>query len=163
MIATFRPSNFPLCLRIVYASSNACVGCSCAPSPALTTEAFECLAIWCGTPGQACRITMQSGDIASRVLAVSTRVSPFETLLSEPDMLITSAESRLPATSNEVLVRVDASKNRLITVFPRSFSTFFTGPRASSSNDSAESRIARMSSLERSSMPSKSCFCAIVD
>ena len=33
------PRARPLCLRIVEQSSSACVGCSCAPSPALTTPA----------------------------------------------------------------------------------------------------------------------------
>ena len=35
-------------------------------------------------------------------------------------MFITSAPSRLPASSNEDCVRVEASKNRLISVRPRS-------------------------------------------
>ena len=35
-------------------------------------------------------------------------------------MFITSAPSRLPASSNEACVRVEASKNRLISVRPRS-------------------------------------------
>ena len=35
-------------------------------------------------------------------------------------MFITSAPSRLPASSNEAWVRVEASKNRLISVRPRS-------------------------------------------
>ena len=34
-IATFSPAMRPLCWRIVKASSSACVGCSCMPSPAL--------------------------------------------------------------------------------------------------------------------------------
>ena len=34
-IATFSPASRPLCSRIVKASSSACVGCSCMPSPAL--------------------------------------------------------------------------------------------------------------------------------
>ena len=34
-MATFSPFNVPLCRRIVNASSRACVGCSCMPSPAL--------------------------------------------------------------------------------------------------------------------------------
>ena len=34
-IATCRPASRPLCSRIVKASSSACVGCSCIPSPAL--------------------------------------------------------------------------------------------------------------------------------
>ena len=38
----------------------------------------------------------------------------------ETDMLITSAPRRLPASSNEVRVRVEDSKNRFINVLPRS-------------------------------------------
>ena len=37
----------------------------------------------------------------------------------ETDMLITSAQRRLPASSNEVRVRVESSKNRLMRVRPR--------------------------------------------
>jgi hypothetical protein len=40
-------------------------------------------------------------------------------------MFITSAPSRLPASSNEAWVRVEASKNRLISVRPRSEARFF--------------------------------------
>ena len=40
-IATFRPSSRPFRWRMVSASSRACVGCSCAPSPALTTAALQ--------------------------------------------------------------------------------------------------------------------------
>ena len=40
-------------------------------------------------------------------------------------MLTTSADSRLPAISNEVRVRVDASKKRLMMVFPRKRGDFF--------------------------------------
>ena len=41
-------------------------------------------------------------------------------------MFITSAPSRLPASSNEDCVRVEASKNRLIWVRPRSVDRFFS-------------------------------------
>ncbi len=47
--------------------------------------------------------------MAFKVIAVSISVSPFLTELVATDMLITSAPSRLPANSNEVRVRVDAS------------------------------------------------------
>jgi hypothetical protein len=36
------------------------------------------------------------------------------------DMFITSAPSRFPASSNDAWVRVETSKNRLISVRPRS-------------------------------------------
>ena len=48
--------------------------------------------------------------MASSVLAVSISVSPLETLLVEAVTLMTSAESRLPAISKEVRVRVEAEE-----------------------------------------------------
>jgi hypothetical protein len=56
-------------------------------------------------------------------------------------MFTTSADKRLPASSNEVRVRVDASKNMLIRVLPRSVGTLRTGRRDTSMNSSAASRI----------------------
>jgi hypothetical protein len=50
-----------------------------------------------------------SACMASSVLTVSRSVSPFDVLLAEPLMFTTSAPRRLPASSNEVRVRVDAS------------------------------------------------------
>ena len=47
-------------------------------------------------------------------------------------MFMTSAPSRLPASSNEDWVRVEASKNRLIWVRPRSEVRFFSIWRLSS-------------------------------
>src|SRR5262249_15600181 len=90
-------------------------------------EAFVSFASVCGAPEEECRMTTQSAAIASRVLAVSISVSPFETLLVEEEMLITSADNRFPAISKDVRVRVDASKNRLITVLPRRVGTFLIG------------------------------------
>ena len=58
--------------------------------------------------------------MALSVIAVSTTVSPFFTDEEATDMFITSAPSRLPASSNEDCVRVEASKKRLISVRPRS-------------------------------------------
>ena len=57
--------------------------------------------------------------MALRVEAVSSSVSPLFTLLVETDMLMTSAPKRLPASSKEVRVRVESSKNRLMRVRPR--------------------------------------------
>ena len=69
-------------------------------------------------------MTMQSGAIASRLRAVSSRVSPFETLEVDTLILTASADKRLAAISNEVRVRVEGSKKRLITVRPRRAGTF---------------------------------------
>ncbi len=41
-------------------------------------------------------------------------------------MFMTSAPSRLPASSNDAWVRVETSKNRLIWVRPRSEARFFS-------------------------------------
>ena len=81
----------------------------------------------CGAPDAECRITTQSAAIASSVLAVSISVSPFDTLLVEEEIFTTSADNRFPAISKEVRVRVEASKNKLMTVLPRSVGTFLMG------------------------------------
>ena len=64
--------------------------------------------------------------MALRVIAVSIRVSPLRIELACTAMLMTSAPSRLPATSNEVRVRVEFSKKQLMTVRPRSSDRFFS-------------------------------------
>ena len=78
-------------------------------------------------PDEAWRITIMSGDIASRLSAVSTSVSPLTTLDVATAMFSVSALSRFSAISNEVRVRVLGSKNRLTTVLPRSVGTFLIG------------------------------------
>ena len=50
-----------------------------------------------------------SGLIAAIVFAVSMKLSPFVVLEPPAEKLMTSAESHLPAISNEVRVRVDGS------------------------------------------------------
>ena len=62
------------------------------------------------------------GDLDDRLL---------DDLAPELEMLIASADSRLAAISNDVRVRVEFSKNRLITVRPRSEASFLTGSLAS--------------------------------
>ena len=57
--------------------------------------------------------------MAFRVIAVSISVSPLRIDETATAMLMTSAPSRLPATSNEVRVRVEFSKKQLISVRPR--------------------------------------------
>ena len=56
-------------------------------------------------------------------LAVATKQAKSE---SVDEKLTTSALKRLAASSNEVLVRVEASKKRLTTVLPLKAGTFFT-------------------------------------
>src|SRR6266581_4080887 len=94
--------------------------------------------------------------IASRFLAVSTRVSPFCTALPEAATFTVSAESRFSANSKEMRVRVDASKNRLTIVLPRSAGTFLMGRSDTSLKGSAVSRTRRIWSAERCSRPTRS-------
>ena len=62
-----------------------------------------------GAPEALWRTTTTSGLIASMFFAVSSRLSPFSALEPEAEKLITSADSHLPAISNEVRVRVEDS------------------------------------------------------
>ena len=64
-------------------------------------------------------MTTASAPMASSVRAVSFRLSPLETLDPLALKLMTSADSRLAAASNEMRVRVESSKNRFTTVRPR--------------------------------------------
>ena len=67
--------------RRVKASSSACEGCSCVPSPALTTAAAHVAGDQVRGPGAGCRMTMTlSAPIASMFRTVSSSVSPLETL-----------------------------------------------------------------------------------
>ena len=100
-------------------------------------------------------MTTTSGLIASMLRAVSSRVSPLVVELDEPEMLTASAERRLAAISNDVRVRVDASRNRFTTVFPRRVGTFLIGRWAISRKRSPRSRIVEMSALASPSIPSR--------
>src|SRR5690606_227475 len=134
------------------------VGCSCMPSPALMIRDRHTRASRWQAPDEECRRTMKSGDIASRLSAVSISVSPLTTLDVAIATLSVSALSRFSATSNDVRVRVLGSKNRLTTVRPRSAGTFLMGRCAISCIAAAVSRISRISSADRSAMPSR-CRC----
>ena len=70
--------------------------------------------------------------MAFKVPAVSSRVSPLFTEEEATDILITSAPSRLPASSKLVRVRVLSSKNRLMSVRPRNRSRWVLPERLSS-------------------------------
>ncbi len=91
--------------------------------------------------------------MAFSVTAVSIRVSPFCTDEVPTDMFITSAPSRLPASSKELWVRVEASKNRLIRVRPRRSSRFLSICRLSLAASSERSSSAVISARERPSIP----------
>ena len=69
-------------------------------------------------------------------------------------MLTTSALRRLPASSNDVRVRVEFSKNRLMTVLPRSVGAFLSGRRFISQKALAESSTCRARCASRPRIPS---------
>src|SRR4029078_4109934 len=155
-MATRSPLNGNPRSRIVYRSSNACVGCSCHPSPALITELFTPRASVSAAPADECLSTMISAFIASILRAVSSSVSPLTTLLEEGEKLITSALNRLAASSNDVRVLVLGSKNRFTTVRPRSAGTFLISRPVTSLNESAVCKISRISSTDRGAMLKRS-------
>ena len=83
---------------------------------------------------------------------------PAGTLLVDAAKFRMSALNRFSATSNEERVRVEGSKNRLMTVFPRKAGTFLTALAETSRNASAVSRIRLISSTESWSIPSRSLW-----
>ena len=104
-----RPSSPPELLRSVKTSSSACVGCSCLPSPALTTAASVQLVTIVAAPAHGVRTTIASGECAASVSTVSFSDSPFSTLEPDAAKFTTSALRRLAASSKLERVRVDAS------------------------------------------------------
>ena len=86
--------------------------------------------------------------MAFSVTAVSISVSPLAMDDERGLMLTTSAPNRLPASSKELWVRVEFSKNRFISVLPFSRSSFFEVCRFRLTNPSARSsRLATSTSL----------------
>ena len=79
---------------------------------------------------------------------MSTSVSPLVTLEPDAATFTVSADSRFSANSNEMRVRVEASKNRLTIVLPRSAGTFLIARSLISLNGSAVSRMRRIWSAE---------------
>ena len=138
---TLRPSREPSLSRSVSRSSSACVGCSHVPSPALITLDSIRSARKRAAPEPGCRTTTMSMRIASRFRAVSTSVSPLETLEPSEATFTVSADIRFSANSNEMRVRVEGSKKRLTTVMPRSVGTFLMVRSEISFNGSATSRM----------------------
>ena len=72
---------------------------------------------------------------------VSLSDSPLSTLEPEALRLMVSADSRLAASSNDELVRVEDSKKTVMTVRPRRVGTFFTSRRMMLWKPSAVSRM----------------------
>ena len=87
--------------------------------------------------------------------AVSFRLSPLATLEPLALKLITSADSRFAASSNEIRVLVEFSRNRFTTVRPRSAGTFLITRVPTSRNDSAVSRMRVTSAAVRSCIESR--------
>jgi len=114
------------------------------PSPALMTLERMRWPRNCAAPDAPWRMTTMSIRIASRLRAVSTNVSPFDTDEPAAATFTVSALSRFSANSNEMRVRVETSKKRLTMVFPRSAGTFLMGRSLTSLNGSAVSRIRRI-------------------
>ncbi|OIQ67932.1 hypothetical protein GALL_504850 [mine drainage metagenome] len=154
-IATFRPAMRPKARRMESASRRAWVGCSCWPSPALITEQVTFCDRRLAAPDEAWRITSKSGCMAFNVTAVSIRVSPLEIDEERGLMFTTSAPSRLPASSKELWVRVEFSKNRFIRVRPFRRSSFFEVWRLSDTKPSARSSSPATSTGLRSSTDRK--------
>ena len=154
-IATISPSMCPLWRRMVRASRRAWVGCSWLPSPALITEQSTFWASSSTAPAAWWRTTRISGRMAFSVTAVSIRVSPLDMDEVRVDMFITSAPSRFPASSKELCVLVEDSKNRLIRVRPRRSSRFLATWRLTPDACSARSSRPTISSRERPSIPSR--------
>ena len=82
------------------------------PSPALTTAPSiqPASASRCGAPDAPWRMTTASAPMACNVRAVSFNVSPLDTDDPLAEKLITSADRRFAAASNEIRVRVESSK-----------------------------------------------------
>src|SRR2546425_313707 len=147
------PSRVPSFSRRVRASSNAWVGCSCAPSPALITLARTARATARGAPAAGWRTTSTSAPIASRLRTVSWRDSPLVTLEASFWKLSTSAPSAWAATSKELRVRVDASKKSVTTIRPGRI--WCLGARAFPALAAARSRLNRPASPSTSSICSR--------
>ncbi len=131
------------------------MGCSCWPSPALTTEARTQPATRCGAPAEACRTTIASTPIASIVSTVSRRDSPFESEDVEAVKVMVSADRRFAAVSKESRVRVELSKNSVATVRPRSAGTFGMSRSVTSANESARWSTSKIPSRPRSATESR--------
>ena len=96
--------------------------------------------------------------MALSVSAVSISVSPFLRLEACIAIDITSAPSRLPASSKLACVRVEASKNMLICVSPASTSRCLASLRLSATYSSARSRMAVIAPGASGSIPRR-CAC----
>ena len=152
-MAMFFPETSPCFSSKLKASSKACVGCSCVPSPALTTTVFTFFAKKLAAPGCGCRITTRSTFMARMLFTVSTRVSPLATEELFAEKFRTSALSRFSASSNDNRVRVEFSKNRFAMVKSRNEGTFLIGLLMTSLNPSAVLKMSSKSFRVNPRMP----------
>src|SRR5450631_3190810 len=100
---------------------------------------------------------MKSALSASRLRAVSLRVSPFLNEDASAEKFTMSAVNRCAASSKLMRVRVDGSMNRFTTVLPRSAGTFLIARSPTALNAFAVSRTVTISSAVSDSMSSR-CF-----
>jgi hypothetical protein len=117
--ATRSPAIRPNSLSSVSKSKSACVGWAWRPSPALITWPANDSANLAGKPDSGWRVTIARTPIAAKVNAVSAIVSPLPRLEAPGGKATTSAPTRCSASTNEVNVRVLASKKRLTTATSR--------------------------------------------
>src|SRR5690606_7519504 len=136
-------------------SNRAWVGCSWAPSPALTMDAFTCLDKKRPAPGLGWRITTISTFMDRILFTVSIKVSPFFTEDCAAEKLMTSADSRFSASSNDNRVRVLFSKKIFAIVISRSEGTFLIDRLITSLKWSAVSKISWISDSLRYFIPNK--------
>ena len=158
-MVTLRPAILPFFSRMVKVSRSACVGCSCAPSPALTTQALRKRERKWGAPVALWRMMMMSALRASRLRAVSLRVSPFLSEEASAEKLMTSAVRRWAASSKLMRVRVEGSMKRLTTVLPRRAGTFLMARSPTALKARAVSRTVTISAALRDSMSRRCLRC----
>ncbi len=108
MVTIFSPFRLFLWFRMVNASSSACEGCACIPSPALMIGISISRDSNTGAPELGCRITIAS-TIDCSVRPVSFSDSPFSMLAVVAWMTTVDAPSDLAAISKLVRVRVEFS------------------------------------------------------
>src|ERR1017187_1757765 len=107
-------------------------------------------------------MTIKSMFSASRLRAVSLRVSPFFSEEASVLKLMMSAERRCSESSKLVRVRVEGSTNRLTTVLPRRAGTFLMARSPTALKARAVSSTVVISSTVRDSMSSRCLRCQLI-
>src|SRR5690554_828034 len=151
----FLPLTSPNFSLMEKESNKAWVGCSWAPSPALTLDAFTWLDKNRPAPGLGWRITTISTFMDRMLFTVSIKVSPFFREDCAAEQLMTSAESRFSASSNDNLVRLLFSKKIFALVISRKEGTFLIDRLITSLKWSAVSKMSSISDSFRYFIPNK--------